>query len=253
MLSHVKRIESSREIPVDIAEIAPWAIGRVSREFRSTPGGAADSLSRAGAAKRPTGKKLESTEPLDQRSYPLFPLAHPDLLVTMFRPDITMIDPPPLATEPVPIEAPPGRWWHRSAGPLERIALIAMALGGALLLYLSWRMEPDPRGFGTHEQLGLAPCSFRTYAGIPCLSCGMTTAFSLMMRLRWIDAIVVQPAGAMIFVSILAFIPLALWASIRGRSLLHALDRLPLAFFAAPYPIVLLGAWAYTIYRSRDG
>ena len=52
-------------------------------------------------------------------------------------------------------------------------------LGGFALAYA---LEPDPRGFGTHQSLGLPPCTFRALFGIPCPSCGMTTSFSHFMH-----------------------------------------------------------------------
>ena len=47
---------------------------------------------------------------------------------------------------------------------------------------LAWNLEPDPRGFGTHQSLGLPPCTFRALFGIPCPGCGMTTSFSHLVR-----------------------------------------------------------------------
>ena len=49
---------------------------------------------------------------------------------------------------------------------------LAILLGTAALL------TPDSRGHGTHEQLGLSPCTFATFAGRRCPACGMTTAWS---------------------------------------------------------------------------
>lgn len=43
-------------------------------------------------------------------------------------------------------------------------------------------LTPDPRGLGTHQQLGLPPCSMRLLFGIPCPSCGMTTSWSYFSR-----------------------------------------------------------------------
>ncbi|NBO19844.1 MAG: DUF2752 domain-containing protein, partial [Proteobacteria bacterium] len=38
-------------------------------------------------------------------------------------------------------------------------------------------LTPDARGLGTHEQLGLPPCGFYLWYGLPCPSCGMTTSW----------------------------------------------------------------------------
>jgi len=50
-------------------------------------------------------------------------------------------------------------------------------------------MTPSPQGFGTHLQLGLAPCSFKDLTGLPCPSCGMTTSFSHFVRGHWLQSI----------------------------------------------------------------
>ncbi|MCA9086460.1 MAG: DUF2752 domain-containing protein [Planctomycetaceae bacterium] len=41
---------------------------------------------------------------------------------------------------------------------------------------------PDPRGFGTHEQLGLPPCLVMTWCNHRCPHCGMTTSFAWLVR-----------------------------------------------------------------------
>lgn len=43
-------------------------------------------------------------------------------------------------------------------------------------------LTPDPRGLGTHQQLGLPPCSMRVLFDLPCPGCGMTTSWSLFSR-----------------------------------------------------------------------
>jgi hypothetical protein len=63
-----------------------------------------------------------------------------------------------------------------------RLALAGISLVGAMLLFTAWRLAPDPRGYGTHEQLGLAPCAFYVWTGWKCPSCGMTTAWAHAMH-----------------------------------------------------------------------
>jgi len=46
------------------------------------------------------------------------------------------------------------------------------------LVIAQW-LHPDPRGYGTHEQLGLPPCGFKLVTGLNCPGCGGTTAFVL--------------------------------------------------------------------------
>jgi hypothetical protein len=60
-----------------------------------------------------------------------------------------------------------------------------VGLGGIAVFTLAAVLNPytpngQPRILGTHEQLGLPPCNFRTLTGHPCPGCGMTTCFSLL-------------------------------------------------------------------------
>lgn len=81
-----------------------------------------------------------------------------------------------------------------------RLTAIVIAMGCLGVLGIAVYLTPDPRGFGTHEQLGLPPCISSAYLGFPCPLCGMTTAFALMAHARPMDAVHVQPAGALLFV-----------------------------------------------------
>ena len=130
---------------------------------------------------------------------------------------------------------------------------MAAALGVGCVLWLSGRLEADPRGFGTHEQLGLKPCSFKTFSSYPCMTCGMTTAFTHMAHLEFSEAFRVQPAGACLFLLSVAFVPLAVWASLSGRSLLLALERIPARWFGLPLAVMILGSWIYTAIFSGGG
>jgi hypothetical protein len=86
----------------------------------------------------------------------------------------------------------------------ERLAQLALACGAWGLLALSASLTPSPEGLGTHEQLGMAPCTFHQLTGQPCPSCGMTTAFALMAHGRVFEAAIVHPFGALLFALVLA-------------------------------------------------
>ncbi|QEH36443.1 hypothetical protein OJF2_50070 [Aquisphaera giovannonii] len=63
-----------------------------------------------------------------------------------------------------------------------RWLLLLLSAGLLGILVLARGLEPDPRGYGTHTQLGLGPCAFRELTGRPCPTCGMTTAFAWLSR-----------------------------------------------------------------------
>jgi hypothetical protein len=86
--------------------------------------------------------------------------------------------------------------WYRL---LSVLALIA----STTVLVLSFRLHPDERGYGTHEQLGLPPCGFLRDHGVPCISCGMTTAFAAMAHARPGLALRSNPFGVLLFLGML--------------------------------------------------
>ena len=73
---------------------------------------------------------------------------------------------------------------------LARAGRLLLVVWSVILLAgfaLAARLEPDPRGFGTHQRLGLPPCTFQSMFNIPCPSCGMTTSFANVVRGRFGD------------------------------------------------------------------
>ena len=104
--------------------------------------------------------------------------------------------------------------------PLGRNGRVLLVLWSVLLaggFALAWRLEPDPRGFGTHQRLGLPPCTLRYFAGIPCPSCGMTTSFSYLMKGDVQLAVHANAAGVLLAVLCAVQIPWCLITAARGR------------------------------------
>jgi len=101
--------------------------------------------------------------------------------------------------------------------PWQRVMLCLVCLGLlGLLLAAAW-VTPDPEGFGTHQQFGLPPCSFRVMFGIPCPSCGGTTSFAHFVRGQWGNAWRVNAAAFCGALLSTLFVPWGLWCSYRGR------------------------------------
>ena len=82
---------------------------------------------------------------------------------------------------------------------------------------LAFALEPDPRGYGTHQSLGLPPCTFRALFGIPCPSCGMTTSFSHLMHGNVSQAFRASASGVVLAVVCALQIPWCWWSAARGR------------------------------------
>ena len=66
-------------------------------------------------------------------------------------------------------------WYHRIV-----LLLISFSLLG--LFGLAATLQPDKRGYGTHEQFGLSPCWFVEHWNMRCPSCGMTTSWAHLTR-----------------------------------------------------------------------
>ena len=109
---------------------------------------------------------------------------------------------------------------ERSGFPLGRTGKMLLGFWSLFLLLgfaVALSLEPDPRGFRTHQRLGLPPCSFRTLFNVPCPSCGMTTSFSNFMRGRIIEAARANLAGLLLAVACAVQIPWCWLSMYSGR------------------------------------
>jgi hypothetical protein len=98
-----------------------------------------------------------------------------------------------------------------------RVLLAAFALGLVAVLVVARGLQPDPKGFGTHTQLGLGSCAFREATGRPCPTCGMTTSFAWASRGNLVRAWGANPAGILLAPLTLALIPWLLLVSARAK------------------------------------
>lgn len=111
----------------------------------------------------------------------------------------------------------------------EHWVVLALAVTGLLAFVAAGLLlEPDARGYGTHEKLGLQPCLPMAQWGIPCPGCGVTTAVTLAAHGELWRSFLTQPLGILVAAAILAFgvwAPIAhvrrrdLWEDVRGVSL----------------------------------
>ena len=80
----------------------------------------------------------------------------------------------------------------------ERIVAALVAAGILTVLIVAAGLRADPRGMGTHKQLGLPTCGWVAAAGVPCPTCGMTTAFAAVATGHPVVGVVAQPMGALL-------------------------------------------------------
>lgn len=125
---------------------------------------------------------------------------------------------------------------------LLRRAVWALLAGGALAVLVAARaVTPSAAGIGTHRMLGLPPCAFYAWSGLPCPTCGLTTAFAHAARLQLGASLRAHPLGLPLFALTLALVPYALVALVRAASPAAAIDRLR-ADRVALYLVLGLGA-----------
>ncbi len=136
------------------------------------------------------------------------------------------------------------------SGNDQIIYLILIAIA-SFTLVIARILQPSPKGFGTHEQLGLPPCAFLHLTGFPCPGCGLTTSFAHAARFDFHLAFVAQPFGLIAFFLTVLSIPLLLilirkrvawFSAIRARGT----DVLLYLLIAA-----YLGSWVYKIVVMR--
>ncbi len=102
---------------------------------------------------------------------------------------------------------------------LHYVVLAAPWLLLAVYVVLGLATEPDPRGYGTHEQLGLGVCLFRDWLGGPCPTCGVTTSGSHLAHGDVAAAWSTQPLGVVLAVFALTGLPATFAAHRRGLDL----------------------------------
>ncbi|GAB4142982.1 MAG: DUF2752 domain-containing protein [Planctomycetaceae bacterium] len=112
---------------------------------------------------------------------------------------------------------------------------------------LAIQLEPDSRGYGTHQSLGLPPCTIRMVYDIPCPSCGMTTSFSYFVRGEFRDSLRANFAGFYLAMICAFQVPWS-WASLYSGRLL-GVNRLDffLIFILSSVLLLSMAQWAVQI------
>lgn len=103
-------------------------------------------------------------------------------------------------------------------GAPTRWAMVALASALAAVFAVARGLEPNPRGYGTHTQLGLPPCPFASVTGHPCPSCGMTTSFAWFARGRFGRSWGVNPAGMVMASACAGLVPWLLAGAALGKT-----------------------------------
>jgi hypothetical protein len=133
----------------------------------------------------------------------------------------------------------------------NRWAMVLGAIGLAVVLGVARRLEPDPRGYGTHTQLGLYPCMFAQLTGYRCPSCGMTTSFAWFVRGRFERSWRANPVGSLMVPTCALLIPWLLAGAARGRPVgCRSLERPLIGLVVATVALSLL-SWTIRLLLGR--
>ena len=100
---------------------------------------------------------------------------------------------------------------------LWRLLLLSAGVLLAGVLVTSRVLSPDPDGIGTHQQLGLPPCTFQFLWGMRCPSCGMTTSWAHFVRGQLVASMGANAGGAFLALVAVITCPWLILSGIRGR------------------------------------
>ena len=130
----------------------------------------------------------------------------------------------------------------------SRVLALVTALILLTPLVIASRLTPDPRGLGTHEQLGgLTQCPFLVSTGHPCATCGMTTAFAHAAHGNLRASFLAQPFGLLLALACASGFWIALHVFVTGsraQSVASPLTRPRVIWTLAG---LMLLAWGYKV------
>jgi hypothetical protein len=141
-----------------------------------------------------------------------------------------------------------GRGNIQSSSSNTALRAAAIGLAGSLiaLLMVASQLTPSPNGLGTHQQLGLPPCTMRVLAGIRCPGCGMTTSWALFMNGRWGESISANLGGFLLAMYSIGFVAVSSKVALSGRLPSVDAQRI-LAMTLLAIATVTLVNWGWTL------
>lgn len=114
-------------------------------------------------------------------------------------------------SEPTKLKRKQLTWFTRILSLMTGMLLLA-------LLVIARGLTPSPSGFGTHQQLGLPPCTAIVLLNIPCPACGMTTSWSHTLRGNLVAAAQSNAGGMLLALIAMAFLPASCYFFLRGKA-----------------------------------
>lgn len=128
---------------------------------------------------------------------------------------------------------------------VKRLLAFTLALLCAGPLVFAATLTPSDAGIGTHTQMGLPECGFVTATGLPCATCGCTTAFAHAADGSLLRSLVTQPFGALLALALAVFALIAAWSAISGMDLAPLGRIIATKGFVLSWLVILFAAWGY--------
>lgn len=101
-------------------------------------------------------------------------------------------------------------WWIRLS------CVLAVVLNSGLLV-TARTLTPSHQGLGTHQQLGLPPCTSILLFQMPCPACGMTTSWAHLLRGHVLDAFRVNAGGTLLAMIAIGYLPFGCYFAFTGK------------------------------------
>jgi hypothetical protein len=136
------------------------------------------------------------------------------------------------------------RFHSHSLDRQTRLVSIAIAIGIGVLFTVAVCLEPNAKGHGTHEQLGLPACQFLRLTGWKCPQCGMTTSFAHTVRGQLFTAWDSNPCGPILAIILATVVfPWCVIAGLTGRSHVTREPSLTMIWMTGIYLLTATGVW----------
>jgi hypothetical protein len=119
----------------------------------------------------------------------------------------------------------------------------------ASLLITAACLTPSAKGLGTHQQLGLPPCTIVQWYGVRCPSCGMTTSWSHLTKGRVFTAFRSNAGGALLGLAAMACGPWLIVSGVRGRWTLAEPRELTVMVIGVSIIVVTLIDWTLRLWN----
>ena len=134
---------------------------------------------------------------------------------------------------------------RKQTGLSGRERVLAAVMGFALLgpLALAGVLRPDDRGHGTHQQMGLPPCTLLVLFDVRCPTCGMTTSWASLVRGRLAEALSANLGGTLLCLLDMFVVPWLLCTANTGRWVVCEPRMGVVAYVSAAILVVTLIEW----------